>query len=330
MSERYQFLAVGGGPTALSAVRSYREQGGAGSVAIVADEGRVPYDRPPLSKDLLRGEIGEHELPLEDEPWFSQHGVDLISGRAVDLDPERRSITLSGGRELTYATCLLATGAEPARLPVPGADDPAVRVLRSLDDLRDLQHRLASAAGVIVIGSGFIGCEIAASLRTLGHTVTLVSDEPAPNRRRLGEQAAAEVAGWLRAVEVRLVLGAEVTAIKRTAGGLEVSAGTQRMSGDLIVLATGVTPRTELAGAAGLALRQGAIAPTARCAPARPPCWPRETRAPPRIKPPAVGCGSSTGATRSARARSPGGPPPASCRPGARSQASGPRSAATR
>ena len=260
MSERYQLLAVGGGPAALSAVRSYREHGGRGPVGIVADERRVPYDRPPLSKDLLRGESGEHELPLEDEPWFSEHGVDLVSGRAVALDLDRRSITLSGGRELAYATCLLATGAEPARLPVPGADDPAVRVLRSLDDLRDLQHRLASAAEVIVIGSGFIGCEIAASLRLIGHAVTLVSDEPAPNERRLGARAAAEVGGWLRALEVRLVLGAEVTAIGRGAAGLEVQAGTRRLSGDLVVMATGVAPRTELARAAGLALCQGAIA----------------------------------------------------------------------
>jgi NADPH-dependent 2,4-dienoyl-CoA reductase/sulfur reductase-like enzyme len=260
VSERYQLLAVGGGPASLSAVRSYREQGGRGSVAIVADERRVPYQRPPLSKDLLRGESGEHELPLEDEPWFSAHGVDLVSGRAVALDLERRSITLSGGRELAYAWCLLATGAEPTRLPVPGADDPAVRVLRSLDDLRDLQHRLTADAEVIVIGSGFIGCEIAASLRILGHAVTLISDEPAPNQRRLGERAAAEVGGWLRALDVRLVLGAEVTAIERRAAGLEVQAGTQRRSGDLAVMATGVAPRTELGRAAGLALCRGAIA----------------------------------------------------------------------
>jgi len=106
-------------------------------------------------------------------------------------------VTLSGGRGLAYDSCVLATGAEPTRLPVPGADDPAVRVLRSLDDLRELKRRLEPGMNVIVIGSGFIGCEIAASLCMLGHPVTLISDETAPNERRLGTEASAEIRRWL-------------------------------------------------------------------------------------------------------------------------------------
>ncbi|MGI8507640.1 MAG: NAD(P)/FAD-dependent oxidoreductase [Solirubrobacteraceae bacterium] len=264
MSGEFELLAVGGGPAGFSAARAYRESGGDGAVAIIADEHRVPYNRPPLSKDLLREETSEQELPLEDELWFSAHGVELVSGRAVSLDPHERVVTLSGGRELRYRSCVLATGAEPTRIPVPGGDDPAVRVLRSLDHLRELKLRLEPGSRPVVIGSGFIGCEIAASLRMLGHPVTLVSDETAPNLARLGEEAAREIAGWLRDEGVQLRLGAEVAKIERRGGGLEVLAGDERSAGTVVVMATGVAPRLELAVDAGAALDGGAIAADAQ------------------------------------------------------------------
>lgn len=259
MSQTYELLVIGGGAAALSAARSFREAGGQGAAALVADERRIPYNRPPLSKDLLRGEISEDQLPLEDERWFHEHGTDLVGGRAMALDADRREVRLSGGRELRYRHCLLATGAEPTRLPIPGSDDPAVRVLRSLDDLRDLQRRLEPAVMVTVIGSGFIGCEIAASLRVLDHRVTLVSDETAPNERRLGDEAAQEIRGWLQDSGVVLKLGAEVKSIERFGDRLVVSIDNEQIEGELVIMATGVAPRGELAAAAGLALCDGAV-----------------------------------------------------------------------
>ena len=163
----------------MSAVRGYRQARGTGAVAIVCDEERMPYRRPPLTKQLLRGEMDESQLPLEAERWLTEHSVSLVSGRAVALDPAAHTVTLAGGRCLEYDRCVLATGAEPMR-PIPGCDDPGVRVVRSLDHVRELVHRLRSAPDAIVIGSGFIGCEIAASLRRRGHGVTLISDEPPP------------------------------------------------------------------------------------------------------------------------------------------------------
>jgi 3-phenylpropionate/trans-cinnamate dioxygenase ferredoxin reductase subunit len=228
-------------------------------VTIIADEKRIPYRRPPLTKELLRGESDEADLPLEDEQWLASNAVSLVSGSAVTLDAGARTVSLSGGRELTYVTCLLATGAEPARLPVPGSDDPGVRVVRTLDDVRELLSRLRSGDDVIVIGSGFIGCEIASSLRHRGHPVTLVSDETAPNVSRLGGQPAARIAGWLRADGVTLVLGVAVDAIDRDAGRLSVSAGAQRVTAPLVVMAVGVTPRGELAAAAGAERTDGAV-----------------------------------------------------------------------
>jgi 3-phenylpropionate/trans-cinnamate dioxygenase ferredoxin reductase subunit len=259
MSSEFRFLVLGGGAAGFSAADAYREAGGEGPVAIVTDEGRMPYNRPPLTKELLRGESSEDELPLADEGWLTERGVALITGHAMTIDLGERRVALSGGRELSFGSCLLATGAEPTRLPVPGADDPAVRAVRKLDDMRELLRRLGDGDPVVVIGSGFIGCEIAASLRLRGHPVQLVSDEAAPNEARLGTEAAGEISGWLREDGVELRLGTEVERIDRTDGGFEVVAGEGRVHGATVVMATGVTPRSELAAACGIALRDGAV-----------------------------------------------------------------------
>jgi 3-phenylpropionate/trans-cinnamate dioxygenase ferredoxin reductase component len=259
MSEPIELLIIGGGPAGLAAARAHRELRRGGEIAIVADEHRMPYERPPLTKELLRGEIGFDQLAIEDEDWLTEQRVQLISGRAVALDPGERTVTLSGGRRLSYANCLLATGAEPNRLPIPGADHPRVRVVRTADHVRDLLERLTDGARVTVIGSGFIGCEIAASLRVRGHPVELVSDETAPNAARLGDQAAAIIREWLRADGVTLALGTPVDRIEPGGDAATVVAGDRRIEADVIVMASGVSPRSELAAQAGLELDDGAI-----------------------------------------------------------------------
>ena len=261
MSVGFDLLVIGGGPAGLSAVRGYRDAGGSGSVAIVGDEQRMPYQRPPLTKELMRDEITEDELPLEDEEWLAREHVALVGGRAVALDHATHQVMLSGGRTLTYGRCVLATGAEPKRLPVPGSDDPAVRVVRSLDDLRELRARLGGGGGaVIVIGSGFIGCEVAASLRRLGHPVALVSDEPSPNCQRLGEAAGDRIAAWLAAAGVKLHLGLPVQAIERRNNLLRVMTDDASPSARVVVMACGVAPRSELvAGALDVAAADGAV-----------------------------------------------------------------------
>ncbi len=259
MSLPYALLVVGGGPAGLSAARAYRDAGGDGAVAIVADEGRMPYNRPPLTKDLLRGESAEADLPLEDEAWLDEQGVDLIAGRAVALDPGRGQVRLSGGRDLHYAACLLATGAEPTRLPVPGGDRPWVHVVRTVEHVRRLIERLEDGDRVVVIGSGFIGCEIASSLRARGHPAELISDESLPNAERLGEPQAKILRDWLAEDGVGLHLGTAVERIERADGAVTVTTDGERVVGDVVVMATGVAPRSELAGQAGLELDGGAI-----------------------------------------------------------------------
>ena len=261
MSGRLALLVVGGGPAGLSAARSYRQAGGQGPVAIVADEHRMPYQRPPLTKELLRGDSTEEDLPIEHESWLSEHEVSLISGRAVTLDADGHRVALSGGRELAYDQLVLATGAEPTRLPVPGADDPAVRVLRTLDHLRELQQRLGHGESAIVIGSGFIGCEIAASLRMRGHAVELVSDEP----RRTSRGSATKRPRVLARLAAGAGRGAALSAPPWSGssgrrGELRVIAGGGSASGDVVIMATGVAPRGELAAATtGIELADGAI-----------------------------------------------------------------------
>jgi 3-phenylpropionate/trans-cinnamate dioxygenase ferredoxin reductase component len=259
VSDVIDVLIVGGGPAGFSAARSYRDAGGQGAVAIVSEEERMPYERPPLTKGLLRGDCSESDLPLEDESWLGEARVRLIGGQAIRLDAEQRSLALADGRTFEYETCILTTGSEPTRLPVPGADDPGVRVLRRLADLRELNARLVVGATVVVIGSGFIGCEIAASLRVRGYRVTMISDESAPNVERLGDEAAERIAVWLEQDGVTLHAGVEVERIERDGEGLDVHAGANVARGAVVLMAAGVVPRSELAQHAALELDEGAL-----------------------------------------------------------------------
>ena len=259
MSEPFALLIVGGGPAGLAAARAYRQADGSGQVAIITDEHRIPYARPPLTKDLLRGESVIADLPIEPEAFFDENHIELIGGRAVSLDAGERIVALSGGRQLEYTRCLLSTGAEPKRLPVRGADHPRVTAMRNLDDFHRLEEHLGGKPEMVVIGSGFIACEIAASLSSTGYAVDLVSDEEAPNIRRLGADAAKLIGVWLADAGVRLQLGTPVDHVEHRDGLCIVSAGEWRVEADLVLMATGVAPRGELALAAGLELDAGAI-----------------------------------------------------------------------
>jgi 3-phenylpropionate/trans-cinnamate dioxygenase ferredoxin reductase subunit len=258
----YELVVIGGGPAGLSAARSYRQAGGSGAVALICDEERIPYHRPSLTKELLRGEMDESDLAIEPAEWFAEQAIAFVAARAVGIDPDTRQVILSGGRTLDYRTAVIATGAEPLRPAIPGVDDPGVRTIRTLAHLRELGPHLGSGVAVVVVGSGFIGCETAASLAVRGHPVTLVSGESAPNESRLGEWAGSAILGWLSDAGVHTRLGEEVRRIERRHDGeLEVrTEGDRRdLSAPLVIMATGVSPRAELAVAAGVTTDGGAI-----------------------------------------------------------------------
>ena len=270
-------MVVGSGPAGLETARTYRTAGGRGAVTLVTADPHLPYQRPPLTKDYLRTGSGRDDLFLEPAAWFSEHAVEVRHARAVALDPDAGRLELMGGDTLGFDACVLATGSEPLRPPVPGAELDGVLVLRSLDDADALRGRvLAGARRAVVVGSGFIGCEAAASLRPLGCDVTLVSGEPAPQAARLGEAAGRHIAGWLEGAGVELHLGTQVTELRRppsadeaprggAGSALEVLCddGTPAIGCDVVVLGAGVAPRLELARSAGLAIDEDA--PGVRC-----------------------------------------------------------------
>ena len=140
-------MVVGGGPAALEAARAYREAGGDGQVVLVSADEHLPYQRPPLSKDFLQGGSEEDSLPLEDDDFYRHHGIEVrLETRAQTLDADRRSVTVDHGETFHYDTCILATGAAPKLLPIPGADDPGVRYLRSRRDARELREAATAPA----------------------------------------------------------------------------------------------------------------------------------------------------------------------------------------
>ncbi|HEY2637055.1 MAG TPA: NAD(P)/FAD-dependent oxidoreductase [Solirubrobacteraceae bacterium] len=259
MTELVDLLVVGGGPAALATARAYRGAGGSGTVTLVAAENRLPYRRPPLTKELLRGELSPEELPIEREDYYTEHEVRVLRGaRATALDPERRTVTVEGYGELGYATCVLATGSIPARPAVPGAEDPGLHVVREVGHALALQRH---GPRVAVVGSGFIGCEAAASLAMRGAAVTLISLECVPQVERLGDEVGARLAAWLAEHGVALELGVELDALERREDGWAVLlAGEREVGADTVLLATGVRPATDLAEAAGMPFDKGAVA----------------------------------------------------------------------
>jgi 3-phenylpropionate/trans-cinnamate dioxygenase ferredoxin reductase component len=249
---------VGAGAAGLATARAYRESGGTGAVTMIGREPRAPYRRPPLTKEFLRGELPVEELSLEREGWFAEHEVELRLGCTVRaIDPDRGAVETDEG-ELRAAAIVLATGSEPVRPPLPGAEHPDVFTVREQGDSERIAQRVRPGAHAVVLGSGFIGCEIAGSLAMLGARVTMVAQEDAPQRERLGEQAAARIAGWLEELGVELVAGAQVGEIED--GRVAVLEDGRRIAGECILLGTGARPRVALAEAAGASVEHGAVA----------------------------------------------------------------------
>ena len=260
MKENERLVIIGAGPGGLSTARAYREAGGRASVILLSAEPYPPYQRPPLTKEYLRGEMGSDDLPIEVPRWYGENGVELrLETRVDSLDQERAIIEIENG-EIHYDTCVLATGSEPMRMPILGADDPEIISMRTLEVSDRLQERVGEDDCILVVGSGFIGCEAASSLSLRGAKVILVSLEQLPQKERLGEEVGERVEGWLRSYGVDLRLGASIESIERKDGAYEVSveAG-ERIAADTVLLGTGVSPRTELAEEVGLAVEGGII-----------------------------------------------------------------------
>jgi NADPH-dependent 2,4-dienoyl-CoA reductase/sulfur reductase-like enzyme len=259
VSAAERIVIVGGGPAAQSAAGAYREAGGSGAVTILAREDDVPYERPPLTKDFLRGESGRDELPLADKAWYKEREIDLRTGVEVaELalgDGEART---ASGEAFPFDRVLIATGAEPTVPPIDGAEREAVQTVRRIGDSERLAQ-LGDGDRALVVGSGFIGCEAAASLAMRGAEVTIATMEAAPQAKRLGERVAAEIAGWLEALGIDILTE---TSLKAIGGAGDRAARAlldddHEIVADRVLLALGVERNTGLAAAAGIATEDG-------------------------------------------------------------------------
>jgi NADPH-dependent 2,4-dienoyl-CoA reductase/sulfur reductase-like enzyme/nitrite reductase/ring-hydroxylating ferredoxin subunit len=250
-------VIVGAGPAGAACVETLRREGFAGPITLVGDEPPGPVDRPNLSKDYLAGTAPEEWIPLRGPEFYDEHDVDFVLGDPVaSLDPARRTVTQESGRRLDYGALVLATGAEPRRLEIPGADGPHVHVLRTLADSRAILARVPEAKRAVVVGASFIGLEAAASLRHHGLEVAVVGPEAVPLERVFGEEIGRQVQRLHEDHGVRFHLGCTPEAIRD--GEVELSDGT-RLPADLGVVGVGVVPRTALAEAAGLAVDRGIV-----------------------------------------------------------------------
>jgi 3-phenylpropionate/trans-cinnamate dioxygenase ferredoxin reductase subunit len=254
-------VIVGGGLAGATAAFALRERGFEGRVAIVAEEDQPPYERPPLSKGYLRGESSIEDAYVRPAADYEANGIELMLGRrAVTLDAPGRRLNLADGETLTYGSLLLATGAAPRPLRSAQAFLRGVHVLRDASDADALRQAAARADRIAIVGGGWVGSEVAASLRQLGHDVTLVSNMARPLERVLGPEVADVYAGLHAARGVRLVHG-HVAGLDGSAAveAVRLSDG-QVVPADLVVAGVGAAPRITLALRAGLATVEGAVA----------------------------------------------------------------------
>jgi 3-phenylpropionate/trans-cinnamate dioxygenase ferredoxin reductase component len=260
MSQR-TLAIVGASLAGAKAAEAARESGYDGRVVLIGDEGTAPYERPPLSKAVLRGEAEPASTRVHPEDFYGEHEIELVTERAVALDTTSRRVELAGGDTLAFDAAILATGAEPRRLSVPGAELQGVHYLRTVDDSTRLRDAIRASSRVAVVGAGWIGCEVAASARQMGADVVLIAPARLPLGRVLGDEMG-DVFRRLHADHgVQLRLGVGVGELRGSGSVDEVvlSDGTTE-GADLVVVGIGVAPRTDVAGpASGLAVDNGIV-----------------------------------------------------------------------
>ena len=256
-SEPEKIVIIGGGAAGFAAADMLRRQDYQGGIVMLSSDCALPYDRPNLSKDYLAGTIPFDYVPLRDEGFYTDNGIDThIGHKAVHVDIRAREVMVASGNAIPYDRLLLATGAEPIRLTIPGADQPHVRTLRSLADCQDIIERAKVARRVVVIGASFIGLEVAAALRARNLEVHVVAPDKRPMERILGP----DMGNFIRTLHeehgVIFHLEDKVAAINEKSVRLEKGG---MIDADLVVVGIGVRPRLGLAEKADLKLDRGIV-----------------------------------------------------------------------
>jgi 3-phenylpropionate/trans-cinnamate dioxygenase ferredoxin reductase subunit len=260
-TDKQTFVIVGAGLAGAKAAETLREEGYDNRLVLLGAEPERPYERPPLSKEYLRGEADREQAYVHEAGYYAEHEIELRVGESVvRLDPRRQELALKNGEWLGYDRVLLATGSAPRRLSIPGSELDGVDYLRTLADSDALRGRLAVGGRLVVIGAGWIGCEVAASARQRGVDVTMIAPHSVPFERVLGP----EVGAIYRDVHVdhgvEMLLGTAVASFEgadrvervRTQDGRTIDC-------DAVVVGIGATPRAMLAAASGLAVHNGVV-----------------------------------------------------------------------
>jgi NADPH-dependent 2,4-dienoyl-CoA reductase/sulfur reductase-like enzyme/nitrite reductase/ring-hydroxylating ferredoxin subunit len=252
-----KIVIIGGGAAGFAAAEMLRRRGFNGELTMLSADEAPPCDRPNLSKDYLAGEASEDWIPLKGPEFYAKRGIHLHTGTNVDrIDVERRTVVASGGRRFVFDRLLLATGAEPARLTIPGADQENVFTLRSLADSRAIIKQAERAKRAVVIGASFIGLEVAAALRTRGLAVDVVAPDARPMEKILGAEIGDFVRSYHEQHGVRFHLRQKPARIERSRVILESG---ESVEADFVVAGIGVRPRIALAERAGLKIDRGVL-----------------------------------------------------------------------
>ncbi len=250
-------VIVGGGAAGNAAAEMLRREGYAGSVTLLSADDSVPYDRPNLSKDYLAGSAPEDWIALRSPQFYAEEKIDLALGaRVTSIDPKNKQVVLESGATHPYDALLLATGADPVRLAVPGADLPHVFTLRTLADSRAIIAQAQEGRRAVVIGASFIGLEVAASLRARKVDVAVVAPEAVPMERTMGPELGQFIRRLHESHGVAFHLGDTARSIERTTVTLASGAV---LPADFVVVGVGVRPAVSLASAAGLAVDNGVL-----------------------------------------------------------------------
>jgi 3-phenylpropionate/trans-cinnamate dioxygenase ferredoxin reductase subunit len=259
MADPRSVVIIGASLAGAKTAETLRSEGYGGQVVLVGEEAVRPYERPPLSKDYLRGEVGRDAAYVHSEDYYDANQIDLrLSTLVTSIEPDQQEVVLDTGERLGYDAAVLAVGAAPRPISTPGADLDGVHYLRSADDSDRLREAIRAAGRVVVIGAGWIGSEVAASARQMGADVAIVEIAQVPLERVLGP----EIGNFYREVHVEhgvdmhLGVGVESLRGSERVEAVRLTDGTE-LAADLVVVGVGVTPRLGLAEAAGLTLENG-------------------------------------------------------------------------
>ena len=260
--ERVPYVIVGGGLAATAAIDAIRRRDKAGRLVLVGDEPHLPYDRVPLSKDYLLGRLEREHVFLRRPRFYERHRVERFLGQsATTLDSHSKTVTLDDGRQMPFQKLLMATGGRPRRLPIPGSDLGGISYLRTLEDSDVLRGGMADARQAVVVGGGFIGCEVATAFAQSGLQTTLIEVTSAPLSLVLDAETSAFITSFLSQQGVTLRTDTAAARFVGEKGRVQrvVTDTGEEISADLVVIGVGIVPNTELAADAGLSVDNGVV-----------------------------------------------------------------------